>query len=97
VNPGASYILNNFDYGIGNVMLLSTSNVAGLVAGTDITWNKNQLAFDISRLGIGTLPGMDMGAITLGVEFVPVPAALPLMLSGLFSGLLFIARRRRTD
>ncbi len=91
-----SYIitLTSADFSIGSVSIGSMTDMIGVSLGTEVTFNGKNIFFDISTLGIlEVTPGADIGSITLNVEFVPIPAALPLMLSGLM-GLVLVSRRR---
>jgi hypothetical protein len=91
-----SYIitLTSADFSIGSVSIGSMTDMIGVGLGTEVTFDGKNIFFDISTLGIlEVTPGADIGSITLNVEFVPVPAALPLMLSGL-AGLVLASRRR---
>jgi hypothetical protein len=96
-NADASYILSLIaaDFSIGNVSIGSMTDMIGVTMGTEITFDAKNIYFNISTLGIlETTPGLDIGTLTLNVEFVPIPAALPLMLSGL-AGLFVVSRRRK--
>ena len=66
----------------------------GVSLGSEITFDNKNIYFDVSALGILETAGADIGRVTLNMELVPIPAALPLMLSGL-AGLAFISRRRK--
>ena len=93
---GASYIvaLAGAPITIDGVSIGETTNVVNL-ASSDVTLIDGQIHFDISNLAIGTVTGgPDLGTIRLDVTLIPVPAALPLMLSGL-AGLYLITRRRK--
>ena len=86
--------LTNADFSIGSVSIGSMTDMIGVDLGTQVTFDGSNIFFDISTLGIlEVTPGADLGSITLNVEFVPIPAALPLMLSGL-AGLALVSRRR---
>ena len=86
--------LTNADFSIGSVSIGLMTDMIGVELGTEVTFNGSNIFFDISTLGIlEVTPGADIGSITLNVEFVPIPAALPLMLSGL-AGLALVSRRR---
>ena len=95
-SPGASYIVSlaGAPFSIGSVAIGETNNVVNLMP-ANVSLVGGAIHFDISQLAIGTIAGgPDLGTIRLNVEFVPVPAALPLMLSGL-AGLFIFGRRRR--
>lgn len=94
-----SYILSltAADFSIGNISIGSVTDMIGVSVGSEITFDANNIYFDISTLGIlETAADADIGTLTLNVEFVPVPAALLLMLSGL-SGLVLFSHRRKTE
>ena len=94
---GATYILGlaGAAFSIDSVTIGDTSNVINLMA-TDVALISGQIHFDISNLAIGTIDnGADLGTIRLNVGFVPVPAALPLMLTGI--ACLFVFSRRRKN
>jgi len=83
------------DFSISNVSLGTITDTIGVAVGSEVTFDAGNIYFDISTLGIREItPGADLGTVTLNVEFVPIPAALPLMLSGL-AGLLLLSRRRK--
>ena len=91
-----SYIITlaTADFFIGSVSIGSMTDMIGVELDKEVTFNGKNIFFDISTLGIlEVTPGADIGSITLNVEFVPIPAALPLMLSGL-AGLVLVSRRR---
>lgn len=92
-----SYILTLTDPGIwiSSVSIESMENILGLSMGTDITFDASSIFFDVSAFGIFETSGPDLGVLTLNVQFVPLPAALPLMLSGL-AGLLLFNRRKKS-
>jgi hypothetical protein len=81
-------------FSIGNITSIDLTDVVGVSLGTEITFDAKNIYFDISTLGILETAGADIGRITLNMELVPIPAALPLMLSGL-AGLALISRRRK--
>lgn len=83
------------DFSIAGVTLEPLdSSVIGVALGSEVTFDAEHIYFDISTLGILETTGPDLGTITMNVELVPIPAALPLMLSGL-AGLVLISRRRK--
>ena len=89
--------LTGADFSIGSVSVGALTDMIGVAVGSEVTFDAKNIYFDISTLGIKEVtPGADIGSVTLNVEFVPVPAALPLMLSGL-AGLALFVRRRRTE
>lgn len=93
---GATYIvgINSAPFSIDSVTIGETSNVTNLSA-LDVSLVGGNIHFDISNLAIGTIEnGADLGTIRLNVGFVPIPAALPLMLTGL-ACLFAISRRRK--
>jgi hypothetical protein len=93
---GATYIvaLSGAPFSIDNVSIGDTNNVMNL-SPADVSVIGGAIHFDISQLAIGTINNAaDLGTIRLNVGFVPIPAALPLMLSGL-AGLLVVCRRRK--
>jgi hypothetical protein len=93
---GATYILalSGAPFSIDSVSIGDTNNVMNL-SPTDVSVIGGAIHFDISQLAIGTINNAaDLGTIRLNVGFVPIPAALPLMLSGL-AGLLVVCRRRK--
>ena len=93
---GASYIvaLSSAPFIIDSVSIAETNNVVNLAA-SDVNLIDGQIQFDISNLAIGTVTGgPDLGTIRLDVALIPLPAALPLMLTGL-GGLYLVGRRRR--
>lgn len=93
---GASYLvaLSGAPFSIDSVSIGETSNVVNLMS-SDVSLLAGVIYFDISKLAIGTIDGPDLGTIRLNVGFVvPIPAALPLMLSGL-AGLLLFSRGRK--
>jgi len=93
-----SYVLSLAGSGIffDSVSIGSMSNITGVTMDSEITFDATNIFFDVSTLGIlEVTPGADLGTITLDVQFVPIPAALPLMLSGL-TGLLLFSRRRKS-
>jgi hypothetical protein len=69
-------------------------DMIGVSVGSGVTFDAKNIYFDISTLGILEVTGPDIGSVTMNVEFVPIPAALPLMLSGL-AGLVLVSRRRK--
>jgi len=92
-----SYILSLTDMGIfyDTVSIGSMStNLLGVAMGSEITFDAKNIMFDISTLGILDASMADIATLTLNVEFVPIPAALPLMLSGL-AGLALFSHRRK--
>lgn len=94
-----SYILSLTGVGIsiGSVSIGSMTDMIDVTVGTDITFDAKNIYFDISTLGIlETTSVADIGSLTLNVEFVPIPAALPLMFSGL-AGLILISRKRKSE
>jgi len=96
---GGSYILSLTGVGIsiGSVSIGSMTDMIDVTVGTDITFDAKNIYFDISTLGIlETASVADIGSLTLNVEFVPIPAAFPLMLSGL-AGLVFFSRKRKPE
>jgi len=93
---GATYIvaLSGASFSIDSVSIGDTNNVMNL-SPADVSVIGGAIHFDISQLAIGTINNAeDLGTIRLNVGFVPIPAALPLMLSGL-AGLLVVCRRRK--
>jgi len=73
-----------------NDAILNTGN------NNEVTFDLRHLYFDISQIGIMDVTGSpDLGGIIIqaSISEVPVPAALPLLLSGL--GLLAVSARRR--
>jgi len=94
---GGSYILSLTDMGIFydtvSIGAMST-NLIGVAMGSEITFDAKNIMFDISTLGILDASSADIATLTLNVEFVPIPAALPLMLSGL-AGLALFSHRRK--
>ena len=93
---GATYIvaLSGAPFSIGSVSIGDTNNVMNL-SPADVSVIGDAIHFNISQLAIGTINNAeDLGTIRLNVGFVPIPAALPLMLSGL-AGLLVVCRRRK--
>ena len=82
------------DFSIGGITLDPLVDMIGVSVGSGVTFDAKNIYFDISTLGILEVTGPDVGSITMNVEFVPVPAALPLMLSGL-AGLILVSRRRK--
>jgi len=93
-----SYIitLTDIDSSFKTVSIATLDSVIGVSIGSEITFDSKNIYFDISTLGILELPtgGADLGLVTLNVGFVPVPPALPLMLSGL-AGLVLFSRRNK--
>lgn len=92
-----SYIISlaAADFSISNVALGTVTDTIGVTLGSSVTFDASSIYFDISTLGIREItPGADIGSVTLNVEFVPIPAALPLMLSGL-TGLFLLSHRRK--
>lgn len=89
---------NLFDLGVGDSFEVVLDNVTGVNLGTQLVLTDSFIDLFIGTLGIGA--ALDIGTITLQVDRavlnpVPIPAALPLMLSAL--GLIgFITRRQRT-
>jgi hypothetical protein len=80
---------------ISNLSLGTVTDIDGVSLGSVISYDAKNIYFDISTLGIlEKTPGADIGSLTMNVELVPVPAALPLLLSGL-AGLLAFSYRRR--
>lgn len=92
-----SYTISLASPGIGfeSVFVDTSANITGLDLNSGITFDTRNIYFDLSSFGILDQSNADIGTVTLNVGFVPVPAALPLMLSGL-AGLLLLNRRRRT-
>lgn len=85
------------DFSISNISIGSVTAMTGVSVGSEVTFDANNIYFDISTLGIlETAAIADTGSLTLNVEFVPVPAAFLLMLSGL-SGLVLFSLRRKTE
>jgi hypothetical protein len=85
----AKYTLSDFNWGgsqtIGNVTV-TLDNIWGVALGSEVFFSPTSISLDIGTLGVGPLVnGPDLGTVTLNVSFVPVPAALPLLLSGLFA------------
>jgi hypothetical protein len=73
-----------------NDAILNTAN------NNEVTFDLRHLYFDISQIGIMDVTGVpDLGIINIqaSISEVPVPAALPLLLSGL--GLFAVSARRR--
>lgn len=98
-DSGGSYILSLTGVGIsiGSVSIGLITDMIDVTVGTDITFDAKNIYFNISTLGIlETTSAADIGRLTLNVEFVPIPAAFPLMLSGL-AGLVLIRRRRKPE
>ena len=91
-----SYIISLASPGIGfeSVLVGTSTNMIGLDLNSGITFDTKNIYFDLSSFGIADLSSADIGTVTLNVGLVPVPAALPLMLSGLAALLLFNRRRR---
>jgi len=81
-------------FSIGNITSIDLTDIIGVSLGSEITFDNKNIYFDISTLGILETAGADIGRVTLNMELVPIPAALPLMLSGL-AGLALISRRRK--
>lgn len=82
------------DFSIGGITLDPLVDMIGVSVGSGVTFDARNIYFDISTLGILEVTGPDIGSVTMNVEFVPIPAALPLMLSGL-AGLVLVSRRRK--
>ena len=102
-------LLNLFEIGAGDNFAIVTSNIWGDAAQTPLSLGtelivdttSNIITLFMASLHIGEIAGApDLGTITLYVDrappsVIPLPAALPLMLSAL--GLIgFLARRRQT-
>ena len=95
-SSGATYIIgfNSAPFSIDTVSVGETTNLINLLP-TDIAVIGGAVHFNISNLAIGTIDnGADLGTIRLNVGLIPIPAALPLMLSGL-ACLFAISRRRK--
>jgi hypothetical protein len=90
-------LVNLFDLAAGDTFAVALDNVVDVNLGTELMLTDSFIDLFIGSLGIGDV--LDIGTITLQVDRavlnpVPIPAALPLMLSAL--GLIgFMARRRR--
>lgn len=94
-----SYVISLTSPGvsISSLSIGSITDMIGVDLVTQVTFDAKNIYFDISTLGIlQKESGIDIGSITLdvGLLAVPVPAALPLMLSGL-AGLAMFSRRRK--
>jgi len=90
-----SYVLSieSLAFSIDSLVIGSAVNVTDLDL-TDITWDSKHIYFDLSDFGIGQIAGdADLATVRLDVTLVPVPAALPLFLSGI-AGLALLRRRR---
>ena len=93
-----SYIISLMDINttFDSVSINILDRIIGVSIGSEITFDAHNIYFDVSTLGIlEVTPGADLGLITLDVGFalVPLPAALPLMLSGI-AGLALFSRRK---
>lgn len=72
---------------------MEVDNILGVSLGTELIIGADFISLTIGTLGVGeVLGGLDVGTITL--RAVPVPAALPLLLTGLFA-LGLVSRRRQ--
>ena len=101
-------LLNLFEINPGDSFQIATSNVWADVAMTPLTLGTelvvdtglNVITLFMASLHIGEIAdGPDLGTITLSVDrappaVIPIPAALPLMLSAL-AAIGFLARRRQ--
>ena len=70
-------------------------NVIGVALGSEVFFTDNSIDLIVGTLGIGEIPDVDLGLITLNLTVdhspVPLPASLPLFLTGL----IFVWRRFR--
>ncbi len=104
----ARYVVSGFDnsltdlFGAGVTFGVDLNNITGVALGSEllVDLTLNEITLIIGTLGVGIVDnGPDLGTVTLNIlpdtTVIPVPAAWPLMLSGL-ALVSFIARRRKT-
>jgi len=100
--PDAVFVLSGFSKSLlelfevvdAGLLGVVSENVVGVSLGNEllIDYALNTITLKIGTLGVLDGGDTDIGSITFGV--VPIPAALPLMLSGLVL-IGFIARRKK--
>lgn len=90
-----SYVISlvNANLWVDDLTVTTSNNVTGVALGSEITFDAQNIYFDLSTFGVLDQTNEDLATISLDVSFIPLPAALPLMLSGLV-GLLLFARRQ---
>jgi hypothetical protein len=79
----------NFDLFIDNVFIANIAAV-DLIAGGGAGWTGTRFSFRPTTAGAG----FNIAQFTVDANVIPVPAALPLLLSGL-AGLAFASRRKK--
>ena len=97
--PDASYSFTGLNWGVlpGRITGVDVilDNVIGVALGSEVSFTGDSIDLIVGTLGIGEISGADFGRVTLNLTVdhspVPLPASLPLFLTGL----IFVWRRFR--